>query len=325
MVDEVAKNVFRIDVELPGNPLRATNSYFIRGEDSDLLIDTGFRREECRKALAEGLRILGSRPERRNVLCTHLHADHSGLSKEFRGDGKVWMGALDIRYFHEMRRLEHRLKTRERFLSEGFPLELLDIVYAVNPAFSQALESLDERYLPLSDGDEIRVGDYTLKTVTVPGHTPGNCMFWAEKQKIMFTGDYILFDISPNITQWYGMEDALGSYLSGLRKAMKYPVERALPGHRAPGDYHARIRELLEHHAKRLRGTEEIVAEYPGMTAYEIAGRMKWKIRARNWEEFPVTQKWFAVGEAMSHLDYLRTRGRIRRQKDADGFLRYYR
>ena len=30
MVDEVAKNVFRIDVELPGNPLRATNSYFIR-------------------------------------------------------------------------------------------------------------------------------------------------------------------------------------------------------------------------------------------------------------------------------------------------------
>ena len=61
------------------------------------------------------------------------------------------------------------------------------------------------------------------------------------------------------------------------------------------------------------------------MTAYEIAGRMKWKIRARNWEEFPVTQKWFAVGEAMSHLDYLRTRGRIRRQKDADGFLRYYR
>ena len=326
MVDEVAKNIFRIDVELPGNPLRATNSYFIRGDEWDLLIDTGFRREECRKALAEGLRILGSRPERRNILCTHLHADHSGLSKEFRGDaGMVWMGALDIRYFTEMRRVEHRLKTRERFLSEGFPLELLDIVYAVNPAITQALDALDDRFLPLSDGDEIRVGEYTLKTVTVPGHTPGNCMFWAEKQKIMFTGDHILFDISPNITQWYGMEDSLGSYLAGLRKAMEYPVERALPGHRAPGDYHARIRELLEHHDRRLRGTEEIVAEDPGMTAYEIAGHMKWKIRARNWEEFPVTQKWFAVGEAMSHLDYLRTRGRIRRQKDADGFLRYYR
>ena len=62
MVDEVAKNIFRIDVELPGNPLRATNSYFIRGDEWDLLIDTGFKREECRKALAEGLALIPCHP-----------------------------------------------------------------------------------------------------------------------------------------------------------------------------------------------------------------------------------------------------------------------
>ncbi|MFQ8841384.1 MAG: hypothetical protein ACLR8P_11160 [Clostridium fessum] len=31
---------------------------------------------------------------------------------------------------------------------------------------------------------------------------------------------------------------------------------------------------------------------------------------AASWEEFPPSQKWFAVGECMAHLDYLRLRGR---------------
>ena len=48
MVEEVYRNIYRIGVVLPGNPLRELNSYFIRGEQSDLLIDTGFRRPACR-------------------------------------------------------------------------------------------------------------------------------------------------------------------------------------------------------------------------------------------------------------------------------------
>jgi hypothetical protein len=41
---------------------------------------------------------------------------------------------------------------------------------------------------------------------------------------------------------------------------------------------------------------------------------MKWRIRAKNWEEFPVTQKWFAVGEAMAHLDHLIAGAHIERR-----------
>lgn len=32
MIEEVAKNIYRIGVVLPGNPLKELNSYFIRGE-----------------------------------------------------------------------------------------------------------------------------------------------------------------------------------------------------------------------------------------------------------------------------------------------------
>ena len=49
---------------------------------------------------------------------------------------------------------------------------------------------------------------------------------------------------------------------------------------------------------------------------------MTWKIRSRDWESFPPVQKWFAVGECLSHLDHLVFRGDIRRYED--GELRRY-
>lgn len=59
------------------------------------------------------------------------------------------------------------------------------------------------------------------------------------------------------------------------------------------------------------------------MTTYDIAGRMTWDIKAKNWTEFPIIQKWFAVGEALSHLDYLCSQGRVERATE-QGVHRYY-
>ena len=41
------------------------------------------------------------------------------------------------------------------------------------------------------------------------------------------------------------------------------------------------------------------------LTAYQTASFMKWSMRGKCWEDFPITQRWFAVGETMAHLDYL--------------------
>ena len=51
MVQEVFENVYSIDVELPNNPLRWLNSYYIDngGTSRNLLIDTGFNMPECRR------------------------------------------------------------------------------------------------------------------------------------------------------------------------------------------------------------------------------------------------------------------------------------
>ena len=41
---------------------------------------------------------------------------------------------------------------------------------------------------------------------------------------------------------------------------------------------------------------------------------MTWDIACESWDLFPVTQKWFATGEAISHLRYQEDEGRIGRK-----------
>ncbi len=322
MIEEVAKNIYRVGVPLPGNPLKELNSYLIRGEDSDLLIDTGFRRPACREALEAGLAQLGSDPRRRDVLATHLHSDHSGMADLFVGPGRhIYMGRVDMEFLDQF--LHSGVDRRTlRFVSEGFPPELAQAVNETNPARKEAVPAVTPAFRGLEDGEVLQVGEYRLQTLLVPGHTPGNCMFWLEEQGIMFSGDHILFDITPNITEWATLDDALGDYLDSLERVRDYPVKRTLPGHRATGDYRGRIDHLLVHHQERLAEAMTVVEANPGLTAYEIAGKMTWKIRSDSWETFPMVQKWFAVGECLSHLDYLRKRDKVRREQK-DGLWRY--
>lgn len=62
-IREVLPEVFRIPVPLEGNPLKELNSYLFRGSreamQRNLLVDTGFRTEGCKKALLKGLEQLG--------------------------------------------------------------------------------------------------------------------------------------------------------------------------------------------------------------------------------------------------------------------------
>jgi hypothetical protein len=51
---------------------------------------------------------------------------------------------------------------------------------------------------------------------------------------------------------------------------------------------------------------------------------MTWDITYENWAAFPASQKWFATGEAIAHLQYLYTDGRIGRFA-VDGVYHYAR
>ena len=180
------------------------------------------------------------------------------------------------------------------------------------------------RYQYLRDGDTLSYGGHTFRCILTPGHTPGHMCLYEPEARWLFTGDHILFYISPNICRWETMPDALGSYLESLQTVRDLPVELLLPAHRRDtGVLRDRADELTAHHLGRIEDAWHTVREEPGLTGYEIAGRMRWRIRSRSWEDFPLEQKFFAVGEALAHLDYLEVRGRVLRREER-GKYRYY-
>jgi len=324
MLEEIMKNIYRIRIPLPKSPLKILNCYVIKGGDRDLVIDTGFNHPECREALIKGLSELDIDMDRTDILLTHLHADHTGLAPAIAVPGtRTYISRIEMPWLYAPSRFELWALDNERMIRAGFSRKDVENSNRCAASRSMASDPNFKAYLPIDDGDEFRYGGYTLKAVVTPGHTPAHMCFWMEEQKTMFTGDHVLFDITPNITLWTYMQDPLGDYLNSLRKIDQYDVRLALPGHRETGDFHARIAQLLEHHEKRLEECYHVVLENPDSPVIDIAGKMTWRIRCNSWEEFPFGQKWFAVGECHSHLRQLEMRGLIRANEDEE-LIRYH-
>jgi glyoxylase-like metal-dependent hydrolase (beta-lactamase superfamily II) len=139
------------------------------------------------------------------------------------------------------------------------------------------------------------------------------CLYEPEK-KVFVSGDHILRDITPTIQLWSDEWNSLEEYLASLDKIYRYDVELVLPGHRSIfRNCWERIEELKDHHHQRLREIVSILESGP-KNAFQVASQMSWDITYDSWDLFPVSQKWFAIGEAISHLRYLEAKGTVQRQ-----------
>ena len=325
MAEHIADNLWKLDIPLVGNPLKNLNSYLILSEDRSLLIDTGFRQQPCLDAMERQLKELGVNRDRMDIFVTHLHSDHTGLAPTLLRPGcQLYIGQIDGRLLDYTPSDEYWQRDYIMYMANGFSKEEIEHLWDTNPAQIAAPDNWKPEFTLLRDGARLQYGGHTLRVILTPGHTPGHVCLYAEEKRWLFSGDHVLFHITPNICRWMFMPDALGSYLESLDKIRNLDTQLLLPAHRAEtGILSVRVDELKQHHARRLANTMQVVGDLPGMNAYEIAGHMSWKIRSRNWDEFPLAQKYFAVGETLAHLDYLSLRGKLRFKKK-NGIYVYY-
>ncbi len=310
MTQELSPDIFAINVPLPGNPLRNLNSYYLQGAERNLLIDTGFNMKESFVGLMAGLNELGADMEKTDIFITHLHSDHAGLvPKVASRSSRVYMNRIDFEIYRQFKDPAYLKRIDESFLSFGFPDKELQENKKINPAMIY-LADRDIDFEIIENGHRIDTGSRRLECIHTPGHTPGHMCLYDSEKKYLFTGDHILFGISPNITSWPGVPDSLGAYLQSLENISRLEIERTFTAHREiEGDVYRRIDELKSHHHERLDEALSIVERRKTATVYEVASEMTWSIRAKDWNDFPVAQKWFAVGEAHSHLEHLHAKG----------------
>lgn len=324
MPEEIAPNVWRLNIPLPNSPLKNLNSYLIRQDGKELLIDTGFRMEECRAALCKELETLHVPLHRLDIYLTHMHADHAGLAPLIAGpESRVYISRSDGERLRALADTDLWERSDRAVVQEGWPPALLSAMRTAHPGRTLQSASFD-RYTYVEGGDLIPLGSARLQVIATPGHTPGHtCLYWPERE-ILFLGDHVLYQISPNITRWYGSSCDLEHYLESLRQISALPVRLALAAHRSPtGNLRERIDALLAHHERRLDDLFNVVQSNPGITAYDAAAFLHWNIHCRSWEDFPLTQKWFATGEVIAHMEELMRRQRVSRAEEA-GIHRYF-
>lgn len=313
MIEELYSGIFRLTVPIPDNPLKELNSYVIKGKDRNLIIDTGMNRIECEEVIKEKIQRLSLDLEKTDLFITHMHADHSGLIASLAtAASKIYCHQDD----EGMINLEDSFldKMRDFISLGGFPAANFDQAVKMHPGYKyRCLE-----YVPftlLEDGDELEYGDYQLTVVKTPGHTRGHLCLYEPHKKILFSGDHILGDITPNISSHFKNEDPLTEYLASLDKVRGLQLEIVLPAHRSIiTDGYGRIDELKKHHIARADEVLEILTNKGRQSAYQVASQMTWDMTYASFKLFPIAQKWFATGEALAHLIYLETNHKAKRE-----------
>ncbi|MBI4772939.1 MAG: MBL fold metallo-hydrolase [Deltaproteobacteria bacterium] len=303
MIEEIAHDLLRIEIPLPGSPLKAVNSYVIRGQDRNLIVDTGLDHKECLKAMQAALTELQIDLRKTDFFITHLHGDHCGLVHRIAtATSKTYLNQPDLEIIVGW--------------AHGFPENELQAILDKRPGskINPVWKPMDHF---LTDERRIPVGVYHFQCIETPGHTKEHTCLFEPKKRILIAGDHILSDITPTIQCWSWHGNPVSDYLASLEKVAALEIELVLPGHGAPfSNLQQRIRELKQHFKRRAQEVLSVLADGPRV-AYQLASQMTWYVVYASWDQFPPEQKWLATGETIAHLRYLEEEGLVvRTRKD---------
>ncbi|QSF47932.1 MBL fold metallo-hydrolase [Paenibacillus tianjinensis] len=300
-----------LQVSVPMDPpLRQVNCYIVTEPQGGItVIDPGPHTQEAELAWEGVLDELDlSWDHIRKIVVTHHHPDHYGLAGwlQSRSGSRVWMSE---RAHAEARMSWGGAATLNEalpllFLRHGMPEEwirgirehLVSFLPQVTP---QAEVSYIDAAVP------VVIGGREWTPVLTGGHAPGHVSLYEAGSGLVFCGDAILPQISPNVGLQPGSDpQPLQTFLEGLRALRSLRVSRAFPGHREPFTvWTERADSLLRHHEERLDTAAQLLAGGP-LSGFAVCEAL---FRSR---VSSAHQMRFAMSEALAHLAELVRRGR---------------
>ncbi|MBT3990393.1 MAG: MBL fold metallo-hydrolase [Rhodospirillaceae bacterium] len=322
-VFEIVPGIQWIRMPLPFQ-LNHINLWLIEEEDGWALIDCGIN-DERTKDLWRGIlgQVLNGKPLTK-IICTHAHPDHIGLA-----------GWLHAEYGAELV-ISREEWTFGRMVSTGG----LKDVEAYNKYFLQigcAEEDLEDycahimtadklycdvphRYRRLREDRTVTIGGKSWQVIVGLGHAMEHVCLYCAESNILIAGDQVLPKITPTILVHANEPNAnpLLDFLESNEKLRHLPEDvTVLPSHNQPfTGLHTRLDYYITHHEERLETV--LAACDEALNGLEVAG-------ALFPQDLDIYGKFFATGEAMSHIRYLEYEGKLKRSNDADGIERYQR
>lgn len=182
------------------------------------------------------------------------------------------------------------------------------------------MPELPTHYHRLVDGDEVTVGGHSWRVIPGYGHSPEHAALYCDELAVCISGDMLLPKISTNVSVWpvEPEGDPLARFLSSIQAyANLPPATLMLPSHGLPFFGAApRVAQLRDHHAARLAELEAAA-----MSPVSAADVLHVLFR----RALDTQQRFFAMGEAIAHMNHLWHAGRLIRTIGGDEIIRFQR
>jgi glyoxylase-like metal-dependent hydrolase (beta-lactamase superfamily II) len=323
---EIAPGVLWLRMPLPF-ALDHINLWLLRESGGRAtLVDTGLGDAATRELWERhGATTLASMPIRA-VVATHYHPDHLGNA--------AWLAE---RYGCDVAMTQAEYLTAHAISGEfgGYtPEAVVDLFrrHGMDSTHVAALEKRGNRYrrgvpeLPqtfdrMLAGDLRRAGDSTWRIVGGHGHSPEHASLYCAERSVLISGDMLLPRISTNVSVNAVNPEGnpLRRFLDSLDAFAELPEDTlVLPSHGLPfRGIAVRIAQLRRHHDARLAelqaALEAASAPLPAADLVPVLFR----------RELDIQQRYFAMGEAIAHLNFLWRAGKVERRVAADRTIRF--
>ena len=301
------------------------NLWAVRGADGYSIIDTGYGDVATRAAWE---RHFASTLEAgvAKVVATHFHPDHLGnaawLAERFACDVFMTQGEFLTAHAMDVQLAPYAIGDMTAlFASHGMEAAHVGALAGRGNRYKVGVPKVPDRYRRIIAGDRLRAGRFEWSVIPGYGHSPEHAALYAEEPGLLISGDMLLPRISTNIAVGPAEPDGdpLARFLDSLRAFEALPDDTlVLPSHGLPFRGIAqRVAQLRSHHDARLEELLGAVAQAPEpVSAAQIVPTLFRR-------KLDLQQLFFAMGEAIAHLNYLWHAGRLHRVKAATGETRF--
>lgn len=309
---EIAKGVHWCRHGLPF-ALDHINTWLVEGQSGSVIIDTGIHDETTQNNWRTILATKKLSSNIEKIVVTHFHPDHIGNASWLSGEmrASVWMTHSEFITAHA---LIARVKNQttesvgELFRQHGLPETQIDSVSAKGDHYEKLVPSIPESFRRIRDNDELDLGGTTWTAMIGTGHSPEHLSLFNPQQNLLISGDMLLPKITTNVAVWPHSPDGnpLEEFLLSIRRYLSLPESTlVLPSHGLPFvGIKSRVKELLAHHEDRLGKVLSSCKE--PKTAFDILPTLFDR-------KLDAYQMFFAMGEAIAHLNYLMWEGKLRK------------
>lgn len=179
------------------------------------------------------------------IFLTHIHLDHAG------GAGGL------LRKLPAAKVVVHTRGARHLVDPSRLVASVKEAVRERSPLYGTVVPISEERLHAAQDGEVFSLGQFRIRAVDAPGHAPHHLCYFAEGQKLLFTGDAVgLYLEGTLIPSTVPPSFDLDLSLATLDRLAALNPQRLLFTHYGPGSP-----QLLPQYAVLLRSWVERVAE----------------------------------------------------------------